>query len=163
MLRLLDTAPTIGLLTMLLMIATVPSVSGDTGATGPIAVSEEAVDAVAARLRCVVCQNLSVADSPSEMAHQMRGIVRERLASGETPEQVITYFVERYGEWILLTPTARGFNLLVWVMPAVALGLGILVVAVSLRRWTRRRTPPPADPVDPEMRQRIRAEMDSNQ
>jgi cytochrome c-type biogenesis protein CcmH len=150
------------MIAVLLMMAAVPAVCRGGDVAGPMAVSEDTVDAVAARLRCVVCQNLSVADSPSEMAHQMRAIVRERLASGETPEQVIAYFVERYGEWILLTPTARGFNLLVWVMPVVALGVGVLVVAVSLRRWTRARTSPPVDGVDPEMRRRIQTEMDSS-
>src|SRR5262245_41175636 len=67
-------------------------------------VNEREVYEVSAQLRCVVCQNLSVADSPSEMAGQMRAIVRERLASGETPAQVTQYFVDKYGEWILLSP-----------------------------------------------------------
>src|SRR3990170_8648417 len=60
-------------------------------------VSEQAVHEVAAQLRCVVCQNLSVADSPSEMAQQMRAIVRERLAAGERPQQGGEDFVGRYG------------------------------------------------------------------
>src|SRR3989304_6040585 len=87
-------------------------------------VSEQAVHEVAAQLRCVVCQNLSVADSPSEMAQQMRAIVRERLAAGERPEQVVQYFVDRYGEWILLSPRRQGFNLLVWLSPGVAVAVG---------------------------------------
>ena len=70
-------------------------------------VSDEDVHAVASQLRCVVCQNLSVADSPSEMAHQMRDLIRERLAAGERPDQVMAYFVQRYGEWVLLAPPAR--------------------------------------------------------
>ena len=59
-------------------------------------VDEQTVHAIAAQLRCVVCQSLSVADSPSETAHQMRDIIRERLAAGETPEQVTASFVARY-------------------------------------------------------------------
>src|SRR5881409_820659 len=108
-------------------------------------VSEETVHEVAAQLRCVVCQNLSVADSPSEMAAQMRAIVRERLAAGESPAEVRAYFVARYGDWILLAPPRRGFTLLVWVVPYVAALLGIALVAVLVTRWTRRRpaTPPP--------------------
>src|SRR5439155_7763264 len=102
-------------------------------------VSEQTVHDVAAELRCVVCQNLSVADSPSEMASQMRAIVRERLEAGETPAQVREYFVERYGEWILLAPRRTGFNLLVWGFPLAAMGVGFTVVALLLRRWTRRR------------------------
>src|SRR5262249_14617606 len=88
-----------------------------TGSVGATSVSEETVHEVAAQLRCVVCQNLSVADSPSEMAAQMRAIVREHLEAGETPEQVREYFVARYGEWILLAPRRSGFNLLVWGFP----------------------------------------------
>ena len=124
-------------------------------------VSEAAVHEVAAELRCVVCQALSVADSPSETAHQMREIIRDRLASGETPEQVKAYFVDKYGLWILLAPPRRGFTLLVWVVPFAALLAGLALVALLLRRWSRR--PGVADaappPLDPEMRQRIEREL----
>ena len=89
---------------------------------GAAPVSEETVHEIGAQLRCVVCQSLSVADSPSETANQMRGIIRERLAAGDSPEQVKAYFVEKYGLWILLAPPRQGFNLLVWVVPFVALG-----------------------------------------
>ena len=125
----------------------------------PVSVSEQLVYDVAAELRCVVCQNLSVADSPSEMAAQMRGIVRERLAAGESPAEVRAYFVARYGDWILLAPPRRGFTLLVWVVPYVAALLGIALVAVLVTRWTRRRpaTPPP---VDAAMKERIRRELE---
>ena len=124
-------------------------------------VSEQTVHDVSAQLRCVVCQNLSVADSPSEMASQMRAIVRERLEAGETPEQVHEYFVARYGEWILLAPRRSGFNLLVWGFPLAALVVGFTVVALLLRRWTRRRqTAAPPSAVDPAMRERIRRELE---
>ena len=125
-------------------------------------VSDETVHDVAAQLRCVVCQNLSVADSPSEMAAQMRAIVRERLEAGETPAQVRDYFVARYGEWILLAPRRAGFNLLVWGFPIAAIVVGLVVVGLLLRRWTRRRhdaPPPPA--VDAAMSERIRRELES--
>src|SRR2546425_10585861 len=88
-------------------------------------VGEQAVHDIAAQLRCVVCQNLSVADSPSEMASQMRSVIRERLATGERPDQVVQYFVDKYGEWILLAPRRQGFNLLVWAMPGIALAAGL--------------------------------------
>jgi cytochrome c-type biogenesis protein CcmH len=123
-------------------------------------VDDQQVYEVAADLRCVVCQNLSVADSPSEMATQMRAIVRERLAAGESPDQVRQYFVERYGEWILLKPTRRGFNLLVWGAPVVAVAVGLTLVGLRLRRWTSRRRPAPP-PVSPAMSERIRREMES--
>src|SRR5438067_13458840 len=96
-------------------------------------VGEQAVHEIAAQLRCVVCQNLSVADAPSEMASQMRAIVRERLTAGESPGDVQRFFVERYGEWILLAPPRRGFNLLVWFLPLVAVGAGI--ATTPIRVW----------------------------
>jgi cytochrome c-type biogenesis protein CcmH len=122
-------------------------------------VSDAIAHEIASELRCVVCQNLSVADSPSEMAQQMRAIVRERLAAGDSPEQVREYFVERYGEWILLKPRRRGFNLLVWGFPIVAVTLGLVAVAVLLRRWTRQPSPAPVR-VDAAMSERIRRELE---
>lgn len=125
-------------------------------------VNEQAVYEIAAQLRCVVCQNLSVADSPSEMAHQMRVLIRERLAAGDRPEEIVRYFVDRYGEWILLEPRRRGFTLLVWLAPLAAVTAGLAIVAGLVARWTRRR--PAAAPVggeiDPAMRERIRREME---
>jgi cytochrome c-type biogenesis protein CcmH len=124
-------------------------------------VEEQTVYEIAAQLRCVVCQNLSVADSPSEMATQMRGVIKERLAAGERPEQVVRYFVDKYGEWILLSPPRQGFSLLVWISPFVAVAAGLGILALVLRRWTRRsRTSPPA-PLDPAMTERIRRETEA--
>jgi cytochrome c-type biogenesis protein CcmH len=122
-------------------------------------VNEQTVHDVASQLRCVVCQSLSVADSPSETANQMRGIIRERLAAGESPEQIRAYFVEKYGDWILLSPPKSGFTLLVWVLPFVGLGIGLVLVAVLVRRWSRApRAAVPAQ-LDPAVRERIRREM----
>lgn len=122
-------------------------------------VADETAHQIASELRCVVCQNLSVADSPSEMAAQMRAIVRERLAAGDSPEQVREYFVQRYGEWILLAPRRRGFNLVVWGFPVAAVAVGLAAVALILRRWTRRPAAAPT-PVDAAMSERIRRELE---
>ena len=126
----------------------------------PSAGNEEAVRQIAAQLRCVVCQNLSVADSPSEMANQMRTIIRERLEAGETPEQVVAYFVDKYGEWILLSPPPRGFNLLVWTVPFGGIAVGLVALLLLARRWSRRPAERPREePIDPATRERIQREM----
>ena len=132
------------------------------GAPAPArVVSESEVHEVAGGLRCVVCQNLSVADSPSEMASQMRSVIRERLATGERPDQVVQYFVDKYGEWILLAPRRQGFNLLVWAMPGIAVAVGLAVVGILVTRWTRRRpSAAAAPPPTAAMRERIRREME---
>ena len=134
---------------------------GATLVSAAVSVDEHTVTEVAAQLRCVVCQSLSVADSPSETAHQMRGVIRERLAAGETPDQIKAYFVEKYGDWILLAPPRRGFTLLVWIVPYAALLAGVLLVIVVVRRWSRRSAAAPVEvrPVDEAMRQRIRSEL----
>jgi cytochrome c-type biogenesis protein CcmH len=131
--------------------------------TAPAAVSEAEVQAIASQLRCVVCQNLSVADSPSEMARQMRDLIRERLAAGDTPAEVETYFVQRYGEWVLLAPPARGLNILLWLAPFGAVAGGLALVLALARRWRRRPgAPEPAavPAVGPRDRERIAAELE---
>ena len=98
---------------------------------------EEQTSAIASHLRCPVCQGVSVEDSPTELARQMRATVRDQLAAGRTPDQVRQYFVDRYGEWILLEPKASGFNLVVYVLPWLAILAGLAVIVLAVRRWTR--------------------------
>lgn len=95
------------------------------------------VKEVSSQLRCVVCQGLSIQDSPSTLAQEMRSLVREQLAAGQSPEQVKAYFVERYGEWVLLRPKASGVNLLVYLLPMAMLLGGAAFVFLKARSWTR--------------------------
>jgi cytochrome c-type biogenesis protein CcmH len=92
---------------------------------------------VGALLRCPVCQGLSVADSPSSMAQDMKGQVRALLAEGYSQEQILAYFERSYGEFVRLQPTFSGANWAVWLAPAAALGLGLLLVARQLRARAR--------------------------
>lgn len=92
--------------------------------------------AVASTLRCPVCQGESIQDSPSELAQQMRAVVRDRLRSGESPEQVKAYFVSRYGEWILLEPRMSGLNVVLYAVPVLLVIGGLALVFVLVRRWT---------------------------
>jgi len=149
-------------LAMVIVLSVIGSATCPGAAQTRPAVNEDVVYDIATQLRCVVCQNLSVADSPSEMASQMRAIIRERLAAGESPADVQRYFVDRYGEWILLSPPRRGFNLLVWLLPLAAVLAGLAVTAALVWRWTHRRRSIPAAPVvvDAAMSERIRRELE---
>ena len=120
---------------------------------------EEQVRRIAAELRCPVCQNLSVADSPSEMAQQMRAIIQQQLKEGKSPDEVTTYFISKYGEWVMLAPRAKGFSLLIWILPFVALGGGILFVVFIVRRWVKNRPEHPSTEADPALVQRVKQDV----
>jgi cytochrome c-type biogenesis protein CcmH len=100
---------------------------------------EDRTREIASELRCVVCQNLSVADSPSGMAQQMRGIVREQLQSGKSPEEIKEFFVSKYGDWVLLKPKTTGFSALLWILPYVVLVVGVIAALWFIRRWTANK------------------------
>ena len=97
---------------------------------------EARTTAVASQLRCPVCQGLSIQDSPSDLARSMRSLVHEQLAAGQSPDQVKAYFVSKYGEWILLAPSTRGFNLVAYIAPIIIVLAGAIVIALAVRRWT---------------------------
>jgi cytochrome c-type biogenesis protein CcmH len=72
------------------------------------------------------------------MAQEMQVLIREQLKSGKTPAEVEAYFVERYGEWILLKPKASGFNWTVWLLPVLMLVGGLFFVFLTARRWVEQ-------------------------
>ena len=92
---------------------------------------------VSSVLRCPVCQGLSIQDSPSELSVQMKSVVREQLRAGKSPAEVKAYFVSKYGEWILLEPTASGMNLLVYTLPIILVLGGAAFIWVMVRRWSK--------------------------
>jgi cytochrome c-type biogenesis protein CcmH len=103
---------------------------------------EDRVHSLAASLRCPVCQNLSVADSPSLLAQQMRATIASELAAGRTPDQIRAEFVSSYGEWILLAPPKKGIDLIAWAGPLLLLVGGLLIAGQTIRRWTSNRAEP---------------------
>jgi cytochrome c-type biogenesis protein CcmH len=106
--------------------------------TGPLEdpILEARATKLSAELRCPVCQGLSIHDSPSPLAQQMKDLIRSQVASGWSDAEVTEYFVSKYGEWVLLSPKASGFNLLVYVLPGLMLVGGGAFIFMAVRRWT---------------------------
>ena len=95
---------------------------------------------IAEGIRCLVCQNQSIMDSNADLAKDLRAIVRERVAAGDSDEDVQQYLVSRYGDWVLLKPPFKMQTLLLWVFPFAALLFG----AVFMVRFLRRKSSVPA-------------------
>ena len=95
--------------------------------------AEERIDQITAELRCPVCQGLSVKDSTSETARQMRDLVAQRVREGRTDAEIQAEFRAAYGDWILLAPPVSSWSALVWLAPVAALGAGAVLVVGRLR------------------------------
>ncbi len=89
---------------------------------------------LAEKLRCLVCQNQSIADSNAELANDLRGQIREQIAAGKSDDEIVSYMVNRYGDFVLYQPPLKATTLLLWAGPALLLVAGALVLARSLRR-----------------------------
>jgi cytochrome c-type biogenesis protein CcmH len=105
---------------------------------------EQRTNQVASLLRCPVCQGLSVADSPSTMAQDMKQQVKELLARGYSQDQILAYFEHSYGQFVLLKPKFQGLALLVWVLPVAALIFGVVLVFATVEVQQK----PAAQPAD---------------
>ena len=92
---------------------------------------------ISAEIRCLVCQNQSILDSNAELAKDLRQIVRERIALGETDEEVRGFLVDRYGDWVLLNPPFKISTVFLWLGPAVIFILGAFAMVVFLRGRNR--------------------------
>lgn len=110
---------------------------------------------LSAELRCLVCQNQSIDDSNAPLARDLRLVVRERLVAGDSDEQVMTYLVQRYGEFILLRPPLRAGTVILWISPALALAAGLLWLVVAWRRRNRLAVPASTPPLTDEERERL--------
>jgi len=128
----------VGLLLTGMLLGTNPVVATTQEPSDSVAALEALTSKVAAQLRCPVCQGLSIQDSPTELALEMRAVIRDQLAEGRTPEEVKAYFVSKYGEWILLEPKPEGFNLAVYALPIAGLLVGAGALVLSVRRWTKQ-------------------------
>lgn len=91
-------------------------------------------------LRCMVCQNQSIDDSDAPLARDLRLLVRERIAAGDSDRQVLDFLVARYGEFVLLKPPLKEHTLILWFLtPAILIGGGAGLWLYNRRRWASRR------------------------
>jgi cytochrome c-type biogenesis protein CcmH len=113
-----------------------------------IAVDQEQFKDVAGDLRCPTCTGLSVLDSDAAFSVQIKNEVRSQLASGKSKDDILTFFTERYGPWILREPPKEGVHLLAWIVPLMVLILGPILIFAFV--WRRRSNEPSAGAVSAE-------------
>ena len=105
-------------------------------------------------LRCLVCRNESIDESNADLARDLRVLVRERIAAGDSDAEVIDFVVARYGEYVLLNPTTSGANIVLWIAGPVLLLSGLGIAALYLRR---RRSDAPAETLSADEEARLKA------
>jgi cytochrome c-type biogenesis protein CcmH len=122
---------------------------------------EPRVFEIARQLRCPTCVSESVGDSNAAISIEMRNQIRAQLREGRSEGEILAFFQERYGDWILLEPPRRGIHLLVWGLPGVALIAGLGGLGLLMARWTRnsRRFATEERPSDDDLA-RVRAALD---
>ncbi|MFT8891255.1 MAG: cytochrome c-type biogenesis protein [Acetobacter papayae] len=105
--------------------------------------AEARAEAIGAQLRCLVCQNESIEDSSAGLARDLRRVVREHVAQGESNQQIMQWMVTRYGNFIRLKPALSIGTILLWSMPVLALLLGCGAAFFFYRRHAAAPPPPP--------------------
>lgn len=107
---------------------------------------EARVSKIAAELRCLVCQNQTIADSNADLAVDLRNQVREMLRTGASEAQITDYMTQRYGDFVLYRPPVKGSTALLWFGPAVLLVIAVAALLLVIRRRMRL----PADRFEPD-------------
>lgn len=95
---------------------------------------DDEVNEISKLLMCPVCQGQSVAESNSNLANDMRQIVRKQLREGKNKDEILAYFVESYGETILAAPPVKGVNWLLWILPGLAIVIGLFGIGYFLHQ-----------------------------
>lgn len=144
------------LLVLFLLCLTAPAFAADPAEMLKDPVLEHRAQVLGRDLRCLVCQNESIEDSNADLARDLRVVVRERIQQGDSDEQVMSFVVDRYGDYVLLRPPFKTTTLVLWLGPVVLLLLGlVLVVVFYRRRQTEAASPPP--PLSAEEQRRLDA------
>jgi cytochrome c-type biogenesis protein CcmH len=112
-------------------------------------------------LYCPTCKE-PLDQSTSPIADRMRRFIAQRIAAGDTKSEIKAKLVDQFGQAVLAVPPKKGFNLLAWVLPLAAIGVGAVVVGALAWRWSRTRGPGAASraaPLDPELERRVDEEL----
>jgi len=125
----------------------------------PDPVKEQRARGLSRELRCMVCQNQSIDDSDAPLARDLRLLVRERIAAGDSNSQVLDFLVARYGEFVLLKPRFERQTMLLWLLAPLLLIGGGLALWLQIRRRAQSGADLPAPPLTPEEEQRLAALM----
>lgn len=125
----------LGALAMLFALLALPAFGGEAAPAADDPVLEKRVTALSELLRCLVCQNQTIADSHADLAVDLKNQIREKLRAGETDKQIIDYMVARYGDFVLYKPPVKATTVILWVGPFLLLagGLGVLIVKLRAR------------------------------
>ena len=99
-------------------------------------------------IMCPLCAGQTIAQSSNETSRQMRDLVVKKLRQGESKEEILQYFENRYGERILATPSKKGFNLILWLLPFAAIALAAIIIYFLIRRWSAGIQLTPGNPLD---------------
>ncbi|NNJ63945.1 MAG: cytochrome c-type biogenesis protein CcmH [Xanthomonadales bacterium] len=94
--------------------------------------------ALTEELRCAVCQNQNLADSDAPLAQDLRQEIYDMMQAGQTDDQIKTFMVDRYGDFVLYRPPVQGNTLALWLIPIVLLGIGAIAVAFTVRNRNRK-------------------------
>ena len=111
---------------------------------------EQRAEALGHQLRCLVCQNESVEESNADLARDLRRIIRQRVAAGDSDPQVIDWMVARYGDFVRLRPPFNTMTIVLWGAPGIALVIGAVAAIAA-----RRRRPVPPSPLTDDERRRL--------
>jgi cytochrome c-type biogenesis protein CcmH len=122
-----------------LLIAVAPTVNAGEAATAAADPAlEKRVVKLAEELRCLVCQNQTIADSHADLAVDLKNQIREKLKAGMSEEQIKSYMVERYGDFVLYRPPVKTTTWVLWFGPFLLLLAGIVVLFIKLRGRSRQ-------------------------
>lgn len=139
------------LLTLALMLAALLAPSPASAAQTPVALpplstaDQQRADKLAHGLRCLVCQNQTLADSNAPLAHDMRNLIHAQLAEGRSDAQIMRFFEDRYGDFVRYDPPFKPVTWLLWLGPFALLALGFWVLLRTLKRRSGARAPLTAD------------------